>query len=278
MENNIAVNEKKQRPGLAVTTAVLAAGIAVVLGAAQLWVYVIEPKLNISLPGIVSLILRQMVIPYVVGLGLCLLLYRSLPSAGKQDTQDCRRFTAGDVIKGVLVQTGAGMVLAVIVNIISMVVFGIDPSTISSNNVINTIGFSSLYSVILLLIFAPAVEEFLFRKLVIDRLRRFGKIPAILISAVMFAFPHFFSQGAPACAMTLVLGLVCGYIYYRTNNLIPCMIIHMMFNLINGFLSYFLVSHGGVYMALYYVLYLLVMPVCAVIVLVSGRKKIFSRE
>ena len=272
MENNIAVNEKK-RPGLAVTALILALGICLVLGSAQLWAYVLEPKLGIELSGTMYLAMRQMIVPYVIGLALCLLLYRVLPRAGKSETEDCRSFTAGDIIKGVFVQTGVGMVLAVAVNMVCIMLLGIEPSArIDEMNIINT----SLYSLFLLLVFAPTVEEFLFRKLVIDRLRRFGKVPAILISAVMFAFPHFFSQGAPACAMTLAAGLVWGYIYFRTNNLLPCIIMHALFNALNGYLSTFLVGHGGLYTAAYYVLFLLVMPIAAAVVLIRNGKVIFS--
>ncbi len=270
MENNIAVNEKKQRPGLAVTALVLAVGIAVVLGVRSLWTGVIVPRFGFELPALVSDILRLTVIPYGVGLGLCVLLYKLLPKMDKSEYES-RPFTAGDIAKGTIVQTGVGMVFAVGLNIFLMMLTGKMPEQ-------PELELYSPFMAFILLIFNPVFEELLFRKLSVDRLRRFGKYPAVIISAILFALPHVISQGPRAAAMTFIAGLVWGYVYYRTDNLLPCVIMHSLFNILFGYLSAFLTGRGGIFMGVYFLIYLVIMPVCAVIILAKNGKKIFARD
>lgn len=80
-------------------------------------------------------------------------------------------------------------------------------------------------------ILAPIMEEIFFRKLVIDRLRGFGDLPAILISGLMFGLLHGnFNQVFYAT----VMGFVFGYIYLYTGRLRYTVALHMTVNLIGG--------------------------------------------
>lgn len=267
MENNIANTEKNtQRPNIYITTLILAAGIGIVLGCSRLYSSVIEPRLGFEVPELVSNILTMMIVPYVIGLALCLLLYKLLPAADKSGIA-AEKLGAANFVKGTVIQTGLGMILAIPLNIAHMIFTG-EPSVAEND-------FGSLFMAFVLLIFAPAVEEFLFRKLAIDRLRRFGKYPAVLISAVMFAIPHIFSQSLAAFGMTLAAGMVWGYVYYKTNDLLPCVLMHSLFNIINGYAANFLTTNGVPLKAVYVLIYVLAMPVAAAALLIIDRKRIF---
>ncbi len=75
---------------------------------------------------------------------------------------------------------------------------------------------------------APIVEEFIFRKFLIDRLSRIGKWFAIVVSALIFAFYHGnFAQFFYA----LFLGLFWGYVYAKTGNVFYSMGYHIFINL-----------------------------------------------
>ena len=83
-------------------------------------------------------------------------------------------------------------------------------------------------------ILAPVLEEIFYRKLVIDRLRRYGELPAMLISGITFGLIHGnFSQFFYAA----MLGVVFGYIYLKTGKLRYSIGIHMAINLIGGVFS-----------------------------------------
>lgn len=80
-------------------------------------------------------------------------------------------------------------------------------------------------------ILAPVMEEIFYRKLIIDRLTRYGDLPAILISGLTFGLIHGnFSQFFYAT----VLGCLFGYVYLKTGKIRYTILLHMAINLIGG--------------------------------------------
>ncbi len=132
-------------------------------------------------------------------------------------------------------------------------------------------------------ILAPVLEELFYRKLVIDRLRRFGDLPAILLSGIGFGLIHGnFNQFFYAA----ILGCVFGYIYLRTGKIRYTIALHMSINLIGGVYATEMLRHldlellaadptsaygenlVGMAMALFYLGFLAVMMVGAVIAVI----------
>ena len=80
-------------------------------------------------------------------------------------------------------------------------------------------------------VLAPIFEELFYRKAIIDRLRRYGDLPAILISGVIFGLVHGnFSQVFYSTA----IGLVLGFVYLRTGNVLYTILLHATFNIVSG--------------------------------------------
>ena len=80
-------------------------------------------------------------------------------------------------------------------------------------------------------VLAPIFEELIYRKAIIDRLRRYGDLPAILISGLIFGLIHGnFSQ----VFYSMAIGLVLGYVYVRTGNVLYTILLHATFNLVSG--------------------------------------------
>lgn len=104
----------------------------------------------------------------------------------------------------------------------------------------------------IMVVMAPVCEEFLFRRLLIDRIRRYGDKAAILVSAMIFGLCHgnfyqfFYAFG---------IGLVFGYIYTRTGRLRYTIIFHMIINFLGSvaaiYIQYSLVF-AGIYALLLY--------------------------
>lgn len=86
----------------------------------------------------------------------------------------------------------------------------------------------------------PAVfEELVFRGVILQSLRRFGDLFALIVSSFLFAVAHGnLIQGPNA----MLMGLMIGYFVLRTGSLITGMIIHFVNNLFAGIIS--LVSQG----------------------------------
>ena len=76
-------------------------------------------------------------------------------------------------------------------------------------------------------VIGPILEELIFRKLMLDRTRRFGEKTAVIFSAICFGLFHgnltqFLYAGC--------VGLFLGYVYCKTGKVIYTMIMHMLLN------------------------------------------------
>lgn len=103
---------------------------------------------------------------------------------------------------------------------------------------------SIILSIITVGIIAPFTEEFLFRGVIFNTLSKKISIKwTIIIQAILFGVFHFnLVQGVYAT----LLGLVFGYITYKTKSLWPAVIIHMVNNTIATIAPYILSeSFGG---------------------------------
>jgi len=90
---------------------------------------------------------------------------------------------------------------------------------------------SVLPKVLLMVILAPIIEEYIFRKVLIDRMHIYGEKLAVVTSALMFGLFHGnLSQFFYAYA----LGLVFGYVYLKTGKLRYSICLHMLINLLGS--------------------------------------------
>lgn len=91
------------------------------------------------------------------------------------------------------------------------------------------------------IVIAPIMEEILFRGILQDALmRKYGVFVGILIASAVFGIVHIIPQQVVNAFM---IGIVLGYIYYRTGALLPVILIHC----INNAISYFTwMLNGGI--------------------------------
>lgn len=83
----------------------------------------------------------------------------------------------------------------------------------------------------------PAIEEIIFRKIIIDRTVRFGEKNAVVLSAIMFGLFHmnlfqFFYATA--------IGLIFGYMYVKSGRLRYTIVLHMIINFMGSVVSVFM--------------------------------------
>ncbi len=104
-----------------------------------------------------------------------------------------------------------------------------------SNALTSIIDYDNLWiTAIFTVIVAPIGEELVFRKLFIDRTRKYGTFVSVGLSALMFGLMHgnfyqfFYAFG---------IGLILGYIYYTTGKLYLTVLIHAIVNFVGSILS-----------------------------------------
>ncbi len=177
---------------------------------------------------------------YGIALPLMILTLRGLPVAPhntdytyglKRDLLEKPRFTVSNYITLLFIGFGCMYIGSYTGNIIMAVLSAITGYPYA-NGLISMVDESPLWITLFsTCICAPLGEEFIFRKLIIDRSRRFGDGVSILISGLFFGLFHgnlfqFF--------YAFLLGMVLAYIYTRTNNLWWCIGMHAIVNLMGG--------------------------------------------
>jgi membrane protease YdiL (CAAX protease family) len=101
---------------------------------------------------------------------------------------------------------------------------------------------SLLLRIVFLVILAPLIEEFIFRKTLIDRMRPYGEKLAVVTTALMFGLFH---GNLSQMFYAFTLGLVFGYVYLRTGKLRYTVGLHMLINLLGGVVGPALTEWAG---------------------------------
>lgn len=167
---------------------------------------------------------------YCAGLPVCLALLRACPAepAEPRPMRLCFWWLAllislglmffGNLIGNALMMTVNALLGREMVNPVQAVILNADP----------------LWTAIATVIAAPLGEEFLFRRLIIDRARRWGELPAVVLSAAMFGAFHLnFYQFFYA----FLIGLVFGYVYVKTGRLRYTIALHAAINFLGGVIA-----------------------------------------
>ncbi len=93
---------------------------------------------------------------------------------------------------------------------------------------------SLVLKILCMVILAPMIEEYIFRKQLIDRMNAYGEKLAVVTSAMMFALFH---GNLSQMFYAFALGLVFGYVYLRTGKLRYSIILHMVINFMGGVIA-----------------------------------------
>lgn len=110
----------------------------------------------------------------------------------------------------------------------------------AQNGLMNYAMDTSILKIVVMVILAPLVEEYVFRKQIIDRCVRYGEKTAIFFSAITFGLFHmnlfqfFYAFG---------MGLIFAYTYTRTRSLRYPVIMHMIINFMGGVVAPWVLSH-----------------------------------
>lgn len=97
---------------------------------------------------------------------------------------------------------------------------------------------SLLIVLFMIILFAPVIEEFLFRGCIQNWLRKkIGIKPSIILTSFLFAGMHFSSSQSisniPLLLSLFVFSIYLGFVYEKTRSLVSSIILHMTFNTIS---------------------------------------------
>ncbi len=169
----------------------------------------------------------QIIIPtYCIGFPVLYLLVRKMPKVEIEK----KNMSFWKIVLTVIIGSGicgVGMIVGTVVSEMITMPFGVSAS---DNNALSNMMMqsSAFWRILTVGILAPIVEELLFRKLLIDRMIKYGEFAVVMMSGIMFGLFHgnfaqfFFATG---------LGMLFAFIYARTGKVWYTIILHMVVNL-----------------------------------------------
>lgn len=236
-----------------------ALGVAVMFG--LFWIYTIFVSQHLPFQRLIKGVLGLAIL-YGAGLGLFILITEDVskePYAQKGNG----RVSAKTVLFCFLLQCSAFAVINVL-TIASSVLGGAAPSSEAMP--------MSAPALVLLLIFNPVVEEFVFRHLFASRLLKHGERFYILASAYCFAVLHGASVGLVHIVYTFILGLIWAYLTVKSGSPLLAVLMHAVSNLFNAVIIQLLSSQ---LMALaVYSLAIMALGVVGIVLYIKNRKKL----
>lgn len=168
---------------------------------------------------------------YVIAMPCCLLFMRRIPAAPVSGT----KMRGKDFFLFLLMCFPLMYAGNLIGNLLSLLLSGG-----RAQNALNEFLFSdSLLKIPVVVIVAPLLEEYIFRKLLIDRLHPYGEKAAILFSGLSFGLFH---MNLFQFFYAFALGLLFAYVYTRTGKLRYSVLMHMVINFLGSAIAPFLLN------------------------------------
>lgn len=96
-----------------------------------------------------------------------------------------------------------------------------------------------IYIIIFAVIIGPVIEELMFRKLLIDRVIKYGELPAVLLSGITFGIFH---GNINQLFYAMFLGFIFAYVYVKTGKIGYSISYHMIINFLGSVLPLLLLS------------------------------------
>ena len=164
---------------------------------------------------------------YLIAVPVGLLLLRKVPAKPleKHDLKPGRYIVSAIICFFMMY---AGNILGTIITALLQLLPGI-----SAGNPV--LGYATddalLPKVLFMVILAPVIEEYIFRKQLIDRMHIYGEKMAVITSALMFGLFH---GNLSQLFYAFALGLVFGYVYLKTGKLRYSIGLHMLINFIGS--------------------------------------------
>ncbi len=215
--------------GALVLIAALTAGVQVLLSfLAGVVLEILKVDVN-SVPWLMWVLLFVPI--YVVGFPVGLKVIKHMPVDQKEQV----RLRPGEFFAILLMCFPVMYVGNVVGNVLSALLSG----GAAENGLVTLATDSSLLKVLVMVVLAPLMEEYVFRKQLMDRCVRYGEKTAVVFSAITFGLFHmnlfqfFYAFG---------LGLIFAYVYLKTRRLRYSVAMHMVVNFMGSVAGPWVVS------------------------------------
>ncbi len=167
---------------------------------------------------------------YFIGMPVMVLLIKRVPA----EQVEKHTMKAGHFVLAAILCFGLVYASNIAGNILTIIIGLLKGSAVE--NVIASVATS--VSTVLVLLYmvlaAPLVEEYVFRKLIVDRTIRYGQGVAVVVSGLVFGLFH---GNLNQFVYAFMLGAFLAFLYVKTGKLKITIALHMMINFVGGFVS-----------------------------------------
>lgn len=174
---------------------------------------------------------------YLIALPVCMLILKPVPRSAPGGGMFSWKHLPATYPICVFVMYASGIATILLNRVLS------DSIGLDAGNPVADVLFRMglLQRILIPVIIGPVMEEFIFRKLLIDRMHVYGERLAVVTSAVLFGLFH---GNLSQALYATTLGMILGYVYLRSGKLRYSIILHMMLNAIGAVISSILSAAG----------------------------------
>lgn len=218
---------KKDFSGLGFRMACSALLIFAIQTAGSYIVAAIKPEWT----GNMDIMLASTMVPlYVLGYPLTFLIMRNR----EKRTIEKHKMTIGQLILAFMMSYGL-MIAGNLIGVMITLGIGVLKGNEVTNPLMSVVTSGNIWiSAIYIVLLAPVFEEFLFRKLICDRVAKYGQGTAIVVSGLMFGLFH---GNLNQFFYAFFLGSFFAFIYLKTGELKYTIGLHMVINFIGSVLG-----------------------------------------
>ncbi|MBQ8597209.1 MAG: CPBP family intramembrane metalloprotease [Lachnospiraceae bacterium] len=182
-----------------------------------------------------SYFLITMIPMYLIGMPLLILLLSRVPAQKLEK----RKMKVGHWILSFFMCYALMYLSNLIGQFITMVIGAVKGSLVQDAIVEVATGLHPAVCFVFMVLFAPVLEELIFRKLLVDRMVKYGEGTAIVISAFMFGMYH---GNLNQLVYAFAIGLFFAFIYVKTGKLIYTIVLHMVINFMGSVVGVFILD------------------------------------
>lgn len=167
---------------------------------------------------------------YLIGMPVLIALVKTIPA----ERVEKKKMKAGHFVLAALMCFGLAYASNFIGTLLTTVIGLLKGSMVQNAIMDIATSINLLFVVLYMVICAPLIEEYVFRKLIVDRTVKYGQGVAVLLSGLMFGLFH---GNLNQFIYAFSLGCFLAFLYVKTGNLKITIAIHMIFNFLGGVVS-----------------------------------------
>lgn len=207
----------------------------------ELLILKIKPQL---LEDINIMLIFSSITTYFVCMPIIYLMAKKLPAK----VPDKHAMGAGKFVVAVIMSFALIYCSNILGTIITTVIGVIKGSPVDTNAAsMMAMNGNMFITFVSMVIIAPIVEELMFRKVIVDRVCKYGQGVAVVVSGLMFGLFH---GNLSQFVYAFTLGMFLAFIYVRTGNIKITIAMHMLINFMGGIVSvliYKMLFNSGIY-------------------------------